>query len=62
MNLTNTTLTAAALNDQLKAQGIAASALGPKFLRLVTHLDITDADIEKVCQVLPELLKRAFVA
>ena len=62
LNLTNTTLTAAALNDQLKAQGIAASALGPKFLRLVTHLDITDADIEKVCQVLPELLKRAFVA
>ena len=53
LNLTNTTLTAAALNDQLKAQGIAASALGPKFLRLVTHLDITDADIEKVCQVLP---------
>ena len=62
LNLTNTTLTAAALNDQLKAQGIAASALGPKFLRIVTHLDITDADIEKVCQVLPELLKRAFVA
>lgn len=62
LNLTNTTLTAAALNDQLKAQGIAASALGPKFLRLVTHLDITDADIEKICQVLPELLKRAFVA
>jgi threonine aldolase len=62
LDLAGLSITAPMLNEQLREQGIAASALGPKFLRLVTHLDITDADIEKVCQVLPELLKRALVA
>jgi threonine aldolase len=61
-DLTVLNITAAALNAQLKEYGILASALGPKFLRLVTHLDISNSDVQTVNQVLPELLKSAFVA
>jgi threonine aldolase len=55
-------ISAAQLSEQLKASGILASALGPKYLRMVTHLDLTDADVEKVNQVLPQLLQRALVS
>ena len=62
LDLSGLNITANELNNQLKESGILASALGPKFLRLVTHLDITDTDMEKILDVLPKLLKRAFVA
>jgi len=51
---------AAEVNVELKAAGILASALGPKFLRLVTHLGIDDQDVAKVNAVLPALLDSAF--
>jgi len=35
-----------------------AGALGKNFVRLVTHMDLSDADIETVCQI----LKRTLVA
>lgn len=38
--------------DQLAKQGILCMALGPKRMRLVTHLDVTDKDIEKVCEII----------
>ncbi len=62
LDLNSLSISAAELSSQLKEAGIASSALGPKFLRLVTHLDITDADVEQVVAVLPGLLQRAFVA
>ena len=62
LDLSRLNITANDLNNQLKDAGILASALGPKFLRVVTHLDITDSDMEKILDVLPKLLKRAFVA
>jgi len=62
LDLSATLITAAQLNDQLKEAGILASALGPKFLRVVTHLDVLDVDMEKILDVLPKLLKRALVA
>jgi len=62
LDLTATSISAAQLNDQLKEAGILASALGPKFLRVVTHLDISNVDMEKILDVLPKLLKRALVA
>jgi threonine aldolase len=62
LDLSRLDITANELNNQLKEAGILASALGPKFLRVVTHLDITDSDMEKILDVLPKLLKRAFVA
>ena len=42
----------------LKANGILAGALGPNFVRLVTHMDLTDEDIQIACDV----LKRTLVA
>lgn len=42
----------------LKENGILAGALGKNFVRLVTHMDLTDADIAKICEV----LKRTLVA
>lgn len=42
----------------LKENGILAGALGPNFVRLVTHMDLTDEDIDDAC----EILKRTLVA
>ena len=61
LDIASLKITASDLSAQLKEKGILASALSPKYLRLVTHLDLTDGDIETVNQVLPELLQRALV-
>ncbi len=62
LDLSGTSITANELNNQLKEAGILAAALGPKFLRIVTHLDISETDMAKILEVLPQLLKRALVA
>ena len=62
LDLTGLSITAAELSAQLKENGILGSALGPTYLRLVTHMDVTEADIAKVNQILPELLQHSFVA
>jgi threonine aldolase len=62
LDLSAASNTAAQLNAQLKDEGILASALGPKFLRVVTHLDISERDLAKILEILPKLLKRALVA
>ena len=61
LDISSLKITASDLSAQLKEKGILSSALGPKYLRLVTHLDLTDSDIETVNQVLPQLLQRALV-
>jgi threonine aldolase len=62
LDLRSLSCTAAEINAKLKEEGILASALGPKFLRLVTHLDISDEAIDRVNEVLPKLLQRSLVA
>lgn len=62
LDLRELSVSAAELNASLKEAGILASALGPKFLRLVTHLDFDDAQLARVESILPELLQRALVA
>lgn len=62
LDLSGTSITAGELNNQLMEAGILAGALGPKFLRVVTHLDNSEADMAKILEVLPKLLKRALVA
>jgi threonine aldolase len=62
LDLTGLSITAAELSAQLKENGILGSALGPTYLRLVTHMDVSEQDIAKVNQILPELLQRSFVA
>lgn len=62
LDLTGLKITAAELSSWLQEKGILTGALGPKYLRLVTHLDLTDDDIEYVSKVLPKLLQRALVS
>ncbi len=62
LDLNSTSLTAGKLSEQLKAEGILAGALGPKFLRLVTHMDLTDDQISKAIEILPKLIQRALVS
>lgn len=50
------------LSEQFSDEGILTSALGPKYLRLVLHSDITDQDMENIIEALPRILNRALVA
>ena len=45
-----------------KAQGVLISALGPKFARLVTHLDIDDEGMEYSAEVLRKVLQHALMS
>ena len=62
LDLSSMNITAFELAAQLKEHGILAGPLGSKYLRLVTHYDLDESDINLVKQVLPEILKRALVA
>ncbi|CAN5127260.1 GntG family PLP-dependent aldolase [soil metagenome] len=41
--------------NKLHAQGIIAINMGPQLVRFVTHLDVSDSDIDKVCEVLDRI-------
>lgn len=58
LDVSNYPFDAAQYTAILKEHGILAGALGKNFVRLVTHMDLTDNDIEEVCQI----LKRTLVA
>ena len=58
LDLAGLSITAAELATRCKAEGLLIGALGPKYARLVTHLDIDDAGTAYAIDV----LKRAFVA
>ena len=49
---------APALVQALKAEGILASAIGPRAVRLVTHFDVSRADCQQAAEVLQELLAK----
>jgi threonine aldolase len=51
-------ITAAELAQRCREAGLWISALGPKYARLVTHLDFDDAQ----CHEAIEILKKALVA
>lgn len=44
-----------------REKGLWISALGPTFVRLVTHRDVNDNHIERATTILQELLNRSFV-
>jgi threonine aldolase len=48
---------AAAVAGAARDQGVHVSALGPRFLRLVTHLDIDDDDVDRAIDVLKPLVR-----
>jgi threonine aldolase len=62
INVKGASISAQQLSASLKEAEILSSALGPTTLRLVTHRDLSDLDIEKVNSVLPGLLQSAFKA
>jgi len=47
---------AAAVAAGARERGVLVSALGPRFLRLVTHLDVDDDDIDQAIEVLRPLV------
>jgi len=47
---------APALVQQAAAQGVAVSAVGPRAVRLVTHLDVDDAQTRRAAEVLARLV------
>ena len=62
LNLTGATQTASQFAAQAKEKGLLISALGPTFVRLVTHRDIDDSQIQHAAEILQDLLKSAFMA
>ncbi len=57
LDLSGISINSSELAKRCKDKGVLISSLGPKFARVITHLDITDSDIESASEV----LKRAFV-
>jgi threonine aldolase len=62
LNLQGSHQTAAQFAASARDKGLWIGALGPTFVRLVTHRDINDSQIDRAASILQELLKRAFVA
>ncbi len=62
LDLTGSDWSASEFALKAREAGVWVSALGPKYVRLVTHLDVDDAGIEKAIKVLSDLLQRAFVS
>ncbi|WDZ88200.1 threonine aldolase family protein [Micromonospora cathayae] len=57
LDLTKCPFDAHALAAAARADGVLVSVLGPRLARLVTHLDLTDADIDRAVEVLPRVLR-----
>lgn len=62
LDLSQLPLSAAEFAQMVKDEGILISSLGPKFARLVTHLDVDDAAMKYAGDVLAAALKRALVS
>lgn len=62
IDLTGATMDSQTFVNLAKAESVWVSALSPSSVRLITHLDIDDAGVTQACEVLRNLLKKAFVA
>jgi threonine aldolase len=62
LDLTGSKIDAAQFASLARENGLWLSALGPMYVRLVTHMDINDEDIDRACEILQKLLQSAFVA
>lgn len=51
--------TAAAFVEQLVEAGVQSAAFGPQSIRLVTHLDVDRHDIDRACQAIDNVARRA---
>jgi threonine aldolase len=62
LNLEKSKLSAGEFAAEAKSEGVWIGALGPKFVRLVTHMDLDDYAIDRAIEVLQKLLQRSLVA
>jgi len=62
LDLVGAKLSATEFANTAKTEGLLISALGPNYVRLVTHMDVTATQIQRASEILQSLLKRAFVA
>jgi threonine aldolase len=51
--------TAAEFCEKLKARGLLMLAIGPQQVRAVTHLDVSEADTARACEILAEVAATA---
>ncbi|GIJ21365.1 threonine aldolase [Micromonospora lutea] len=58
LDLTKASLDAPALAAAARADGVLVSVLGPRTARLVTHMDVTDAEVDQAAAVLTRILRR----
>jgi threonine aldolase len=57
LDLSKSTVDSAGLAAAARDQGVIVSVLGPRMARLLTHLDVDDADIDKAIGVLTSILQ-----
>ncbi|GII22025.1 threonine aldolase family protein [Planosporangium mesophilum] len=56
LDLTKASIDAPSLGAAARAEGVLVSVMGPRLVRLVTHLDVDDAGIVKAIDVLTRIL------
>jgi threonine aldolase len=58
LDLRKSPIDAHALAAAARERGVLVSVLGPRVARLVTHMDVDDAAIDRAVSVLPEIFRR----
>jgi threonine aldolase len=59
LDLTKSTLDGPSLGATARERGVLVSVLGPRNARLVTHLDVDDAGIDRAIEVLTDIFREA---
>jgi threonine aldolase len=59
LDLTKSTVDATRLGAAARERGVRVSVMGPRFVRLVTHLDLDDAGTDRAIEVLTGILSGA---
>ncbi|WEG13840.1 low-specificity L-threonine aldolase [Pullulanibacillus sp. KACC 23026] len=58
LDVSNTSLSAKQIVEEVKKEGVLASVFGPSTIRLTTHYDISDLDIDKAITVFQNLSRK----
>jgi threonine aldolase len=61
LDLSGAKISASDFAANAKAEGLLISALGPDYVRLVTHMDLTNQQMQRASEILQSLLQRAFM-
>ena len=57
LDLSKSTVDAVTLAGRARAGGVLVSVLGPRLCRLITHLDVSDEDVDRAAEVLAAALR-----